>query len=184
MRIFSYLCRQNMKRLEIITEKEIIGSGATVANDTTEALVWFEKVRQHLQDGEAVEFSPKGYSMWPALRPATDTVRLRAATAYRRSDLVVARCGEPCGVFLHRIVEVHPDGVVLMGDSNLYQTERCGFADIAGKVTAVRRDGRDVTGSFSFGLLSRIQRLPSPLRRIFVRVVNLYLKHKVYAKGK
>ena len=135
---------------------------------------WFADVKRLLEAGDTVELRPGGYSMWPAIRPGKDTVYIRAADAYRPSDIVLASCGTSGAVVLHRIVRVIPDGVVLRGDSNLYQTETCPFGAIAGRVEAHVRDVRDVTRSLSLRLPAALQRLPDGLRRPLVRILNLW----------
>lgn len=139
----------------------------------TGALPWFAKVREVLAGGSLVEFAPKGYSMWPTLRPECDEVLIEPADVYHPSDIVLAHCDSPHGIVLHRIVSINTDRVVLMGDSNLYQTETCALNAIAGRVVLIRRNGRDVTKSTSTRLLGTIQRLPAGLRRMAVRLINL-----------
>lgn len=141
--------------------------------EAAKAAEWFGRVREILAAGSSAEFEPKGYSMWPALRPGSDTVRLSPAPAYRRGDIVLALCDGACGVVLHRIAAVGDGRATLMGDSNLYQTEMCRTADILGRVTAVIRRGRDVSASPAMRLQALIQRLPAPLRRTVVRIINI-----------
>lgn len=150
------------------------GARPASAHAETDALQWFGRVKEILAGGGTVEFSPTGYSMWPALRPGTDMVRLSAAPRYRTGDMVLAQCAPPHGVVLHRIAAMRPDGLVtLAGDSNLYRTETCRTADIIGRVTAILRGGRDVSAAPQARLLAMIQRLPGPLRRTAVRIINL-----------
>lgn len=136
------------------------------------SLSWFGNVRRALSSGSLVEFSPKGYSMWPALRPERDTVTLGRAAAYRPGDIVLALCDSPYGVILHRIARIEGSRIILMGDSNLFQTETCAPDTIAGKVLAIRRDGRDISRSALTRLSGAIQRLPAGLRRLAVRILN------------
>lgn len=139
-----------------------------------EAMAWFGNVRGLLSAGGSVEFAPRGYSMWPTIRPGKDTVCLRAVADYRVSDIVLAACDNPPLLVLHRIVRLLPDGAVLRGDSNLYQTETCTFDGIAGRVTAISRDSRDVSSSVSTRLLAMLQRFPALVRRPAVRILNLW----------
>lgn len=152
--------------------------GALSGNTSSAAMRWFEEVRGRAACGGAVEFSPQGFSMWPALRPGVDTVRVRRADAYRVSDIVLASCSEPRGIFLHRVAGVRPDGLVLMGDSNLYQTEFCRYEDIAGKVVGLRRGGRELSGSFSWRVLAAVQRLPGCFRRLCVRLCTMSIRKR------
>lgn len=146
------------------------------------AIEWFEAVNLRLSEGGIVKFSPKGFSMWPALRPDIDTVYISRATEYDRSDIVLAFCKHPRGVFLHRISQVQPDGVILMGDTNLYQTEKCLYADVIGKIVSIERDGHDVSGSMTSRMAAFMQRMPAPMRRLYVRCLNIYLKLRRYGR--
>lgn len=146
------------------------------------AIEWFEAVNLRLSEGGIVKFSPKGFSMWPALRPDIDTVYISRATEYDRSDIVLAFCEHPRGVFLHRVSQVLPDGVILMGDTNLYQTERCRYADVIGKIVGIERDGHEVSGSVMSRMAALMQRMPAPMRRLYVRGLNMYLKIRRYGR--
>lgn len=141
--------------------------------EAAKAAEWSRRVRDILAAGSSAEFEPKGYSMWPALRPGSDTVRLSPAQVYRRGDIVLALCDGGAGVVLHRIAAVGDGRATLMGDSNLYRTEMCRTADIIGRVSAVFRRGRDVSASPAMRLQALIQRLPPMLRRTAVRILNL-----------
>lgn len=139
-------------------------------SDLTE---WVSAVRRHLAAGETVEFSPKGESMLPTLRPATDTVYVRACADYAPMDIVLAVADKPPGVVLHRLMAVRGDRYILMGDANLYRTEECPRAGILGKVVGIRRRGRDVTAAPVTRLLRSLHRLGNGaprLRRLLVRL--------------
>ncbi len=143
-------------------------------------LHWFTSVKEHLATGRIVAFTPKGYSMWPAIRPDKDTVYIQPCDVYRKSDIVLAHCSSPYGVVLHRIVDILPDRLILMGDANLYQTELCPLSSVAGKVVGISRNGHDITNSIPQRLLSSLHRLPLPLRRIGVRILKSLFKNKRY----
>lgn len=146
---------------------------ATATSGSSSSLIWFDRVKSMLSSGDIVEFSPKGHSMWPALRPGQDIISIRSADEYSRSDIVLALCDRPHGVFLHRIMKFQDGKVILMGDSNLYQIETCVPKNIVGKVVAISRNGHDISGSVTARLLSYVHRLPAPLRRLAVRILNL-----------
>lgn len=170
--LFVYICRMDAHRHKTAEMTQADGSP-----DASGSVAWFGKVLEIVsEEGVLVEFIPQGYSMWPALRPGRDTVLLKRAAAYRRGDIVLARCDAPHDVVLHRIVSVEDGRAVLMGDSNLFQTETCLLGAIAGKVTAISRDGRDITRSASTRLLGAVQRLPATLRRAVVRTLNTVRK--------
>lgn len=142
------------------------------ADASAGSLSWFENVRHALSSGSLVEFSPKGYSMWPTLQPERDKVTIGRASAYSPGDIVLALCDSPYGVILHRIARIEGSRIILMGDSNLFQTETCSNDTIAGKVLAIRRDGRDISRSARTRLSGAIHRLPGVLRHLAVRILN------------
>lgn len=146
----------------------------------SDSLHWFTSVREHLSAGQIVAFTPKGYSMWPAIRPDKDTVYIRSCDVYRKYDIVLALSSSPYGVVLHRIVDILPGRLILMGDANLYQTEMCPLSSVAGKVVGISRNGHDITHSTSQRLLSSLHRLPFPLRRICVRILKSLFRNKHY----
>lgn len=150
-----------------------IDSACSGQYSSNKLINWYEEVRRHLLSGYTVSINPRGYSMWPTLRPDKDTIYIRSEKEYHRSDIVLAFCHTPRGVYLHRIAKVLTDGYVLMGDSNLYQTETCSHSGVIGKVISISREGLDITDSMSQKFLSIIQCLPHPLRRLTVRIINL-----------
>ncbi len=136
---------------------------------------WAAAVRRHLAAGETVEFSPKGESMSPTLRPATDTVRVAPCATYSPGDILLVEAETPPGVFLHRLMAVRDGRYILMGDANLYQTEECPRGGILGKVVAIRRCGRDITAARSTRLLRSLHRLHGTaprLRLLLVRILH------------
>lgn len=132
---------------------------------------WYDRVRKLLDSGSTVEFSPKGYSMWPTLVPGRDVVRMAHCPSPRAGDIVLARWDGK--VVLHRVIGICGGGYILRGDSNLYQTETCPATDIAGRVECIMRGGRDISGSLRVRILAAIQRMPVPVRRLAVRIINL-----------
>ena len=153
-----------------------LNESPSLNNVPAEMGAWFKSVRELLLAGHIVELAPRGYSMWPTLSPDTDTIYLKQAKHYRPSDIVLASSTRPRGIFLHRIVSMRPDGAILMGDSNLYQTEICTSDEIIGKVVGITRHGREVSASPIHRLLTLIHRLPRPLRRVAIRIMNLRKK--------
>lgn len=140
------------------------------SGETAGTAAWFERVRKLVASGSAVRFTPQGYSMWPALWPGRDMVTLGPPSAMKRGDIVLAHCCRSKLVVLHRVRELTAEGVVLMGDANLYQTEICTFDCVAGKIVAV--DGAR-SASFRRRLSAAIQNLPPASRRFAVKILNL-----------
>lgn len=142
----------------------------------TDLSQWVSDVRRHLIAGERVSFTPSGFSMWPALRPEKDTVYIESQSFYSKMDIVLAVSENPGGVFLHRIIRIESGKYILMGDSNIYQSEQCSLQGILGKVVCIRRGDKDVTTSIVNRLLCVVHSLPPGLRRLSVRVLNLTKK--------
>lgn len=113
-----------------------------------------------------VEIPISGGSMLPTLRPDRDRVRLERRDFYRKGDIVLACAQYPGGegIFLHRVVATDGDRVILMGDANLQQRERCLQSQIHGSVAAI--------------ISSRGEHAPSPLplrmkiRRLLHKIKN------------
>ncbi len=143
---------------------------------TVDAEEWAAEVERHLAQGRRVEFMPKGLSMWPTLRPGLDTVHVEKRPEYHRMDIVLARSGNPDGLFLHRVMRAEPDRYILMGDSNLFQTEECRPEEVLGKVVCILRGGRDITASPQTRLLRAMHRLHPAARRLTVRILNKLTK--------
>lgn len=156
-----------------MTEAKIADTnGAQLARETDTA-EWFGRVKALVASGTVVRFAPLGYSMWPALAPGRDTVSLGPAESLSRGDIVLASCSSPAIVVLHRVRELTLEGPVLMGDANLYQTELCGYSDIAGKVIAVESVKSRRKGAMRRRLSAAVQKLPPMPRRLAVRIFNL-----------
>lgn len=132
---------------------------------------WYDRVRKLLESGRTVEFSPKGYSMWPTLEPGRDVVRMAHCPSPQAGDIVLARWDGK--VVLHRVTAIRGGEYILRGDSNLYQTETCPATDIAGRVECVMRGGRDISDSLRIRILVAIQRMPVAVRRLAVRIIKL-----------
>ena len=106
----------------------------------------YDYVSGAMADGRSATITPAGTSMLPFLRPG-DSVRIERADAYRRGDIVLARCpGGRHSVVLHCVLGVDPDGTyTLMGTANLRMTETCSAANVCGKVADITRKGRHIS---------------------------------------
>lgn len=92
-------------------------------------------VRPVLESGRTVSFPAAGGSMRPFFRDGS-VLTLKAATRYRRGDIVLARTVPHGPVVLHYVARTGADAWVLMGAANLRQKELCLPGDIAGKVVS------------------------------------------------
>lgn len=127
--------------------------------------VFFEEVARMLSDGFAVTLRVKGSSMFPFLRDGRDRVTLRKTDGVEVGDIVLARLDNGTHV-LHRIYKKRGEDIALMGDGNLYATERCKKVQIAGKVMTIVRNGKAVScRSLKERSLSGLWRGLLPVRR-------------------
>lgn len=109
----------------------------TIANETL-----LPQVCRLLEQGRQVRLHVKGNSMQPFIDGERDTLVLAPPPArLRRGDVVLA-CTDGDGYVVHRIVRLHGDRVVLMGDGNLARCENCSRSGIRGYVTAHIRCGK------------------------------------------
>ena len=96
-----------------------------------------------LREGRSVVIPTAGRSMLPFIHGSRDTVRLEPAAEPDLWQIVLVHSGGR--YFLHRIVALASDDVVLMGDGNLRAVEHCRPDEILGVAQAViRPDGREI----------------------------------------
>ena len=104
---------------------------------------FFEEIDRMLQNGHSVTMRAKGNSMFPFIRSERDSVVLQRKQEITVGSIVLARLQNGSYV-LHRVYRLEKEAVVLMGDGNLYATERCWRSEVVGVVTQIIRDGRQV----------------------------------------
>lgn len=104
---------------------------------------FFEEIDRMLQSGHSVTMRAKGNSMFPFIRSERDSVVLQRKQEIAVGSIVLARLQNGSYV-LHRVYRLEKEAVVLMGDGNLYATERCRRNEVVGVVTQIIRDGGQV----------------------------------------
>lgn len=104
---------------------------------------FFEEIDRMLQSGHSVTMRAKGNSMFPFIRSERDSVVLERKQEIAVGSIVLARLQNGSYV-LHRVYRLEKEAVVLMGDGNLYATERCRRNEVVGVVTQIIRDGGQV----------------------------------------
>lgn len=104
---------------------------------------FFEEIDRMLQSGHSVTMRAKGNSMFPFIRSERDSVVLQRKQEITVGSIVLARLQNGSYV-LHRVYRLEKEAVVLMGDGNLYATERCRREAVVGVVTQIIRDGQQV----------------------------------------
>ena len=97
--------------------------------------VFLDEVAHLLDEGREVVITPKGRSMLPFIRGEVDQIKLRQPDSLSVGDIVLAYFGNR--YVLHRIVAIHRDEIVLMGDGNLKGTEQGNRSDVVGKVVEI-----------------------------------------------
>lgn len=131
---------------------------------------FFEEVDRMLQDGHSVTIRAKGNSMFPFIRSERDSVVLQRKQKIAVGSIVLARLQNGTYV-LHRVYRLEKEAVVLMGDGNLYATERCHRNEVVGVVTQIIRDGRQVDCTSRNELFkARVWRKLLPVRRVLLFV--------------
>ena len=143
----------------------------TIPND-----VLLPEVVRLLRDDQNVTLRTKGNSMLPFIHGGRDSVVLQHPHNLHRGDIVLA-CLADGRFVLHRIVGFdedssrHPQSVVvLMGDGNLCETERCTRADITGKAVKIIRNNKYIDCS-----------APSEQRKVRVWIALLPLRRYLLA---
>ena len=95
-----------------------------------------------VQEGLAVTMLVKGHSMLPFILGGLESVVLTKPGTVRPGDVVLARLADGHFV-LHRVMEVSPERVELMGDGNLYGREVCRPQDVLARADeVVGEDGK------------------------------------------
>lgn len=95
-----------------------------------------------VNEGLAVTMLVKGHSMLPFILGGLESVVLTKPGTVKPYDVVLARLAGGRYV-LHRVMEVTPERVELMGDGNLYGREICRPQDVLARADeVVGEDGR------------------------------------------
>lgn len=107
---------------------------------------WMSKglsYEEYLEQNETLTYTNVGVSMLPLLRQGKDlfTVRRKGEERCRVGDVVLYR-RPPDQYVLHRVIEVKPDGYVILGDNCVAREYGIRDADILGVMTGYVRDGK------------------------------------------
>ena len=137
--------------------------------------IFFAEVEQLLSEGRDVVITVQGNSMRPFILNGRTRAVLAACdrTTLTEGDVVLFRYrGRHV---LHRIVERHGDDLVLAGDGNYRQQERCRTQDVAARMKAVISAGGRTTDCDSrpWRWSSAVWlRLPAIVRRAVVSLMR------------
>lgn len=132
--------------------------------------ILLKEVCQMLAQGKSVKFRAKGNSMRPFIRGDSDTLLLTPPSNLRKGDIVLAKT-ENNSYIIHRIIKINENTILLAGDNNLFQQEKCSKPDTFGTVKVIIRDGKkhNLTSPTS-RLLALIWYLLLPLRRLHYKI--------------
>lgn len=132
------------------------------------------EVEELLNMGLAVRIKPKGRSMEPFIHEATDEVVLKKMDFPKVGQIALAKLAD--GKFvIHRIIKIHDQQVVLMGDGNIRETEQCASSQILGVVSQIVRKDKTIDCQ-SFKMLTEywIWRHTRPFRNILLRILQVF----------
>lgn len=123
--------------------------------------------KEYLDRNGEMTYTNRGTSMMPLIKQGRDmfTVCKKSSDRCKKYDVVLYR-RPPESYVLHRIVEVRPDGYVLLGDNCL--NKEYGITDdaIIGVMTGYVRKGKEhSTNEVGYQLYSRFIVLTFPIRR-------------------
>lgn len=99
------------------------------------------EVAKMLSEGNCVKLKAKGNSMLPFIVGGRDEVMIEKREEYNKGDIVLAEVA-PQRFVLHRIIRMEREGMVLMGDGNLWGTEQCRKESVYGRVTGIVYQGQ------------------------------------------
>jgi SOS-response transcriptional repressor LexA len=132
-----------------------------------------------LDDGETFVLSVTGRSMLPLLGRGDSKIILRRVSKdediYGRIAMFRATIGH---IVIHRVIRIEGDDVILKGDGNIVQEERCSRGEIIAVVEQVLYSNGDIVecNSWQWRVKEQIW-LSTPL---FIRRYVLALMHRWY----
>lgn len=124
-------------------------------------------IRERLENGQSVRFSPRGVSMLPMLRQGRDTVTLSPLPdRIRKYDLPLYQRANGQYV-LHRVVDVG-DTYTCIGDNQYVLEKGVEHCRMIALVTEFTRDGRTCpVGALRYRIYCRFWHYSRPIRRLW-----------------
>lgn len=144
-------------------------------------------IEELLKRGQAVQFYPQGWSMFPLIIPGRDMavvepVSPEGAASLKSGDVVLYRNHgsyeganpQDRGILvLHRISKIEGDSFFERGDNLLLEVGPQPLSSVIGRLSAVERHGRHIsTKSFFYRCYVLIWPMLTPLRRLKRRMDN------------
>lgn len=137
-------------------------------------------IEQLLKDGQFIQMTVDGYSMYPMLVPGRDMVILAPLPErkLRRGDVVLYR-RENSILVLHRVYKAAPEGLYMVGDNQTGIEGPLAYSQARGILAAFIRKGKKVSVRQPvYWILSRIWLRMRPFRHKLAVLV-----HRVKQKG-
>lgn len=139
-------------------------------------------IEQLLRDGQSIQMTVNGYSMYPMLTPGRDMVILSPLPArrLRRGDVVLYR-RENSILVLHRVHRAAAEGLYMVGDNQTEIEGPLAYSQARAILTAFVRKGKKISVRQPiYRFVSRIWLLMRPFRH---RLAVLAHKIKVMFRG-
>jgi len=145
---------------------------ASLTNKHTELDALMPLIRERLDVGQTVTFSPRGTSMLPMLRQGKDTVTLSPLPSkLKKYDLPLYR-RENGQYVLHRIVRVG-ENYTCIGDNQFACEETVSHSQMIAVVSSFTRGERSMSVlDFWYRLYCVLHHITRPVRHFFIRVRN------------
>lgn len=136
-------------------------------------------IKEKLESGGTVTYTPNGKSMYPMLRDGEDVVILKKPHGRLHLFDVVLYERESGTYALHRVVGFDADGSYVMCGDNQYIHEHGIYQDnIVAVMTAYHRKGKSYTvKSLSYRFYVNLWYYLAPFRRIFLAVIERINAH-------
>lgn len=112
-------------------------------NNALSADIFVEQLNDAFSKGLSLRFTPSGNSMLPTLNGTSDIVTLSAPRTVHKYDAVLFR-RDTGALVLHRVIGISGDDLTVSGD-NQYWTEHTNCSDVLAVMTALTRDGREIS---------------------------------------
>lgn len=137
--------------------------------------IMFPEVAKLISEGKSVTMKVKGNSMLPFIKDG-DTVKLVKTDHLKLYDIVLAQI-EGDQYVLHRIICMKDNQLLLMGDGNLKEGEKCNVEDVLALATHKVKIKKEYNfRSDSHLKKARIWNLLLPIRRYLLFIYKLILK--------
>ncbi len=141
-------------------------------------------IREQLNAGHSVRFSPRGTSMLPMLRQGKDSVLLSPLPKKLKKYDVLFYRRDNGKYVLHRIIKIEGETFTCMGDNQFTPEPGLKVTNAIAVVTAFYRGERKVeVKSHSYRLYCVFWAISRPARHFLLRAIG-WLRRHWFAEGK